>query len=131
MLQTLLKFSPALLLWLPQSLLAAEKIDPKTLDGSIYTSFGSLYFKVPGWPISFGDKKKARKMLIKATTMNPTGIDPNYFYAEFLYEEDEYQLAKKYIEIAAKAPSRKSRPIADAGRRAEIKILLKKIKLEL
>ena len=40
-------------------LLAAKKIDPLTLDGSIFTSLGSLYYKVPGWPLSFGDKETA------------------------------------------------------------------------
>src|SRR6185503_8472335 len=33
----------------------ALEIDPKALDGSAYTSLGSLYYQVPGWPIGFGD----------------------------------------------------------------------------
>ena len=40
-------------------LLAAEKINPAALNGSAYNSLGSLYAKVPGWPIGFGDKAKA------------------------------------------------------------------------
>ena len=38
----------------------ALAIDPKALDGSAYTSLGSLYYQVPGWPIGFGDDKIAR-----------------------------------------------------------------------
>ena len=34
-------------------------IDPKALDGSAYASLGSLFYQVPGWPIGFGDDKKA------------------------------------------------------------------------
>ena len=47
-------------------LLHAEKINPQALDGAVYTCLGSLYAKVPSWPISFGDKDKARKYLKKA-----------------------------------------------------------------
>lgn len=39
---------------------------PQTLDGSAYTSLGSLYYKVPGWPIGFGDDDKAEEMLKKS-----------------------------------------------------------------
>lgn len=41
------------------------KTSPQTLDGSAYTSLGSLYYKVPGWPIGFGDDDKAEQMLKK------------------------------------------------------------------
>jgi hypothetical protein len=33
----------------------AMQIDPNALQGSAYTSLGTLYFKVPGWPVGFGD----------------------------------------------------------------------------
>ncbi len=33
------------------SLEAALKIAPEALDGSAYTSLGSLYYQVPGWPL--------------------------------------------------------------------------------
>ncbi|MCK5923733.1 MAG: hypothetical protein KAG66_22555, partial [Methylococcales bacterium] len=41
----------------------AEQIDSATLDGSVMTSLGALYYQVPGWPVGFGNKKKARKYL--------------------------------------------------------------------
>src|SRR5512143_1131776 len=41
-------------------LLAADRINPAALDGSVSNSLGRLYAKVPGWPIGFGDKKKAQ-----------------------------------------------------------------------
>ncbi|MFW5386410.1 MULTISPECIES: hypothetical protein [unclassified Yersinia (in: enterobacteria)] len=37
----------------------AIKLDANALDGSAYTSLGTLYYQVPGWPIGFGDKKQA------------------------------------------------------------------------
>ena len=52
----------------------------------LITSLGTLYYKVPGWPIGFGSDKKAREYLAKALDLNPTGIDPNYFMGEFLFD---------------------------------------------
>ncbi len=109
-------------------LLQAEKINPDALHGSIYTSLGSLYYQVPGWPLGFVDDEQAEKYLKKALAMNPDGIDPNYFYGDYLIEEGKYDEARKYLNKALNAPDRPARPIADKGRRAEIKAKLEKIK---
>jgi len=105
-------------------LLAAEKINPEALNGSIYTSLGSLYYQVPGWPIAFGDDKQAEKYLKKALAINPDGIDSNYFYADFMLEEGNQEQAKNYFKKALKAPARINRPLADKGRRDEIQAKL-------
>lgn len=112
-------------------LLAAEKVDPNALQGSIYTSLGSLYYKVPGWPIGFGDKKKAKAYLEKALQINPDGVDPNFFYADFLSERGEYKKAVPYYEKALTAPPRAGREDADAGRKAEAEDGLKIAKSKL
>ncbi len=104
----------------------AEKIDPNVLNGSIYTSLGSLYYQVPGWPLGFGNDDKAHDYLKKALALNPEGIDPNYFYGDFMLEEGEYQRAIDAFEKALAAPSRADRPIADSGRKQEIKAALVK-----
>ncbi|HEU4352881.1 MAG TPA: tetratricopeptide repeat protein [Burkholderiales bacterium] len=102
----------------------ALEIDPKALDGSAYTSLGSLYYQVPGWPIGFGNDDKAREMLGKALALNPDGIDPNYFMGDFLYRKGDYAAAKEALNKALKAPPRSGRAIADEGRRKEIEALL-------
>lgn len=107
-------------------LLQAEKINPKALNGSAYTSLGSLYYQVPGWPIGFGSDKKAEIYLKKALAINPTGIDPNYFYADFLLKQEKAAEAITVLKTALAAPNRPNRPVADAGRRGEINQLLKK-----
>lgn len=106
-------------------LLKAEKINPNALHGSVYTSLGSLYYQVPGWPLGYGDDEQAEKYLQKALSMNPDGIDPNYFYGDFLLENGKHQEAKTYMEKALNAPARKERPLADEGRRGEISAKLK------
>lgn len=107
-------------------LLAALKLDPDAMDGSAYTSLGSLYYKVPGWPLSFGDKDKARQYLQTALGKNPDGIDPNYFYGEFLLESGRKAEAATYLAHALAAPARPGREDADRGRRGEIQTLLAK-----
>jgi tetratricopeptide (TPR) repeat protein len=106
---------------------AAIKLDPKALDGSAYTSLGTLYYKVPGFPVGFGDDEKAEKLIKKALEMNPDGIDPNFFYAEFLFEQDRYQEALQRLDRAAHAAPRPGREAADKGRQAEIAALRQKI----
>lgn len=106
----------------------ALSIQPDALQGSAYTSLGVLYYKVPGWPVGFGSDKKAKQLLTKALEINPQGIDPNYFYAEFLTEERDYKGAMRYLELAKQAPARPDRPLADSGRKQEIAALEQKLK---
>jgi tetratricopeptide (TPR) repeat protein len=106
---------------------AAMKIDPDALQGSGYTSLGTLYYKVPGFPIGFGNKSKAREYLEHALAINPDGIDPNFFYGEFLLEQDEYPQALEHLQKALRAPPRPGREVADAGRRKEIEALIGKV----
>ena len=106
----------------------AIEIDGKALEGSALNSLGVLYYKVPGWPIAFGDKDKARDLLQKALAVNPQGIDPNFFYGEFLVETRQPEQAVTYLERALQAPPRPGRQVADTGRREEVRALLAKIK---
>jgi tetratricopeptide (TPR) repeat protein len=105
----------------------ALKQNPGALDGSAHTSLGSLYYQVPGWPVAFGDDEQAEKHLKQALQINPEGIDPNFFYGDFLLGGDRLDEAKTYLERALRAPDRPERPLADAGRRQEIKAKLAEI----
>ena len=113
------------------SLEAALAIDPQALDGSVYTSLGSLYYQVPGWPLGFGDDKRAEAMLQKALEINPDGIDPNYFYGDYLFRQKRYAQARAALLRAQAAPDRPGRMLADEGRRGEIRALLSKVEAEL
>jgi tetratricopeptide (TPR) repeat protein len=104
-----------------------EKAAPETLDGSVFTSLASLYYKVPGWPIGFGDDEKAEVYLKKALSVNPDGIDPNFFYGDYEYEQGHYDLARRYFEKVLSAAPRPGRELADAGRRKEAQDLLAKM----
>ena len=104
---------------------------PEAMMGSAYTSLGSLYYQVPGWPIGFGDSEKAKVMLLKGLDYNPDGIDSNYFYADFLRDQKQYRQALDAFEKALKAPPRPGRELADEGRKQEIKAGMATVKKHL
>ena len=106
-------------------------IDDRALDGSAYNSLGVLYYRVPGWPIGFGDRKKAEELIRKALAINPDGIDPNYFYGDFLLSSGRPAEALPYLQRALAAPPRPGREIADKGRRAEAAALQEKARSQM
>ncbi len=102
--------------------------DPSVLNGSALTSLGVLYYKVPGWPLGFGDEERAAFMLKRGLALNPDGIDSNYFYADFLVSQGKKEEAKLYLQKAKAAAPRPGREIADAGRQSEIARLQEQLK---
>jgi tetratricopeptide (TPR) repeat protein len=113
------------------SLEKAMELDANALDGSAYTSLGTLYFKVPGWPVGFGSDKKAASLLEQALAINPDGIDPNYFYADYLISKKDYDEAERFLLKAQQATPRAGRERADAGRQAEISDALASVREKL
>jgi tetratricopeptide (TPR) repeat protein len=109
----------------------AIAIDANVEGGYAYDVLGQLYAKVPGWPIGFGNKKKARQYLQKALAISPDDINTNYFYAQFLFDHGEYTDALRYVQRAQAAPSRTRWPLADQGRQREVAELLDKINKKL
>jgi tetratricopeptide (TPR) repeat protein len=109
----------------------AMELDADALQGSAYTSLGTLYFSVPGWPVGFGDDAKAEELLLHALAVNPDGIDPNYFYGDFLSRQKRYPESKTYLLKAQAAPPRPNRQVADAGRQKEISQALLEIEKHL
>jgi tetratricopeptide (TPR) repeat protein len=102
----------------------AEAMNGDALGGGIYASLGALYSKVPGGFVGFGDDDVARAYLERALAIDPTGIDNNYFYGEFLIEQGEYRAALDALDAALASAVNPDRPVFDAGRRAEIRELI-------
>jgi tetratricopeptide (TPR) repeat protein len=98
----------------------AYKMAPAKLDAGAPTSLGVLYYRVPGFPVGFGDKVKARQLLEQAVKLAPTGLDAWYFYADFLYEQKEYSKAAEAFRHALALPPHPDRPAWDKNRRLVI-----------
>lgn len=105
----------------------AYGLDPAALDAGGPTSLGVLYYRVPGWPIGFGDTDKARQLLEQATQLAPNGLDAWYFYGDFLYNQSEYREAVAAFQHALAIPVHPDRPLWDKSRRLVIQELLAKI----
>jgi tetratricopeptide (TPR) repeat protein len=97
----------------------AIEIDGDAMQGSAYSSLGTLYYSVPGWPLGFGDDDKAEEFLQKGLSLNPDEIDSNYFYAEFLVDQQKTTQALEFYRNALNAPPREGRIVADEGRRKQ------------
>ena len=102
----------------------AIEIDPEAMNGSALTSLGTLYYSVPGWPVGFGNDKKAQELLQRGLKANPDGIDSNYFYAEYLRDKGKLADARTYYLKAQTAAPRPGRLSADQGRQQEIQAAL-------
>ncbi len=109
-------------------LLKAIEINPQAMNGSAYVTLGTLYYMTPKWPIGFGDKESAQKMLQTALKINPNGIDSNYFYGDFLLSNNELDEAEKYFNRAIAAPTRTEQLYADNQLKEEAKLALKNTK---
>lgn len=102
-------------------------INPNLDMGLAHGVLGAIYYRVPGWPIAFGDKEKAKKYLETALQIGPQSIDNNYYYGDFLRDQGEYAQAKKFLLTAQSISPRKDRMAADKGRLTEIEESLKKV----
>jgi tetratricopeptide (TPR) repeat protein len=105
----------------------AYEMDPAALDAEATVSLGVLYYRTPGFPISFGNNTKARSLLEQGVRIAPTGLDALYFYGDFLYSQGELTQAAAVLKQALKVPGDPSRPLWDYNRREVAKELLAKI----
>ncbi len=108
-------------------LLAAEKIDPNALHGSVYTTLGSFYYMVPGGFIGFGDDDRALEYLNKALVIAPDDMDANYFMGDYWLEQHKYKKAIPYLQKVITLPPVVERPIYSNGRKAEARAKLEMI----
>lgn len=107
----------------------AIKQNPQALEGAAYVTLGTLYYKVPAWPVSFGNNLIAEQLLKTSLKINPGGIDANYFYADFLIQQDRISEAEEFLERAMHARVRPQQIYADSQLQNVVKNTLAKTKL--
>ncbi len=87
---------------------AAEKIDPKYLDGGVYNAWGRFYYELP-WPKY--DAKKCEQNLRKAVEVNPSDLRARVYLADLYVNEGNPKEAKKLIDaVLAAQPGKYDRP---------------------
>lgn len=100
------------------------QIDPDAAGGGGMTTLGTLYAQVPGWPIAFGNKKTAEKLLEKAALRHPNALVSQYFYGKFLLDQNRKSQAIDVFEKAVQLEPRKRSLLSDGSRLAEMGQLL-------
>ena len=100
-------------------LVKAIDINPKAMEAAAYIALGNLYYRLPGWPISFGDEDLARQYLESAVKLFPDEVDTNYFLGDYWLGEGQYDKALLYLEKAEKAEVRPEHELSDRHTKAE------------
>ena len=78
-------------------------IDPSWQDGYAKAFLARLYATVPGWPISFGNKKRAFGMMKEVLSANPTSLAANLYEGQRLLEAGEIEMARKRLSVVTDA----------------------------
>lgn len=97
-------------------------INPNFKQGSAYVVLGTLYYKIPSWPIAYGDKHEAEKLLKKGLEINPDGIDSNYFYGDYLQSQNRFEEAQLYFNKAIAASASQGQNLGTAELQEQAKI---------
>lgn len=74
---------------LESSLNTARRLDPKFHHAGADRSLGLLYRDAPGWPLSVGNRKKARLHLVNAVRLDPAYPENRLCLLESLIEWDD------------------------------------------
>lgn len=96
-------------------------LNPKAMEATAFITLGNLYYRLPGWPISFGDDEQALQYLETAIKLDPDGLDANYFLGDYWLSEEEFDKAMPYLEKANQAPIRPYHRLSDMRVKAEAK----------
>ena len=94
-------------------LIRSIDFDPKAMGASAFITLGNLYYRLPGWPISYGNNDLARQYLESAVKLFPNALDANYFLGDFWLHEEDHAKALPYLEKAEKAPVRPNHLLSD------------------
>ncbi|MDR4517677.1 MAG: TRAP transporter TatT component family protein [Nitrosomonas sp.] len=82
-----------------QLFLRVIELDEHYDNAGAHKALGRMYYKLPGFPISFGNKEKALFHLKRAHTLFPNDIITRAFYAEVLLDMGRVQEARKHAEF--------------------------------
>jgi tetratricopeptide (TPR) repeat protein len=72
----------------------------KSISSSSAALLGHLYYKVPSFPISFGDINTAKDYFSQALRIDSSNMEANYYFAAFLQDEGMQIEADDYFKRA-------------------------------
>jgi tetratricopeptide (TPR) repeat protein len=113
-----------------RSVLQSVSGAPLDRDATIMreVTLGALYAQAPPFPISFGDAREAEAHFRRALAVDPNGLEPNYYFADFLFRQHRYREANTVAQTALRAAPRANRDLGDRGERGDLTELLAAIR---
>ncbi len=112
-----------------QALISAESQCPDHPTAALLeTALGVLFAEAPPRPLSFGDAAQAEAHFRRGLAADPTGIEQNYYYADFLADRRRFPEAEDALRKALAAPARPGRDLGDRGVRQAAATLLAEIR---
>ena len=102
------------------------KEDPTLEEGLALGVLGTLYHKVPAWPLAYKDDKRAKEYLKEALARFPEGMHANMYYGQYLLEKKAYGSAEGYLTAALDSAANRNDAISQ-GRQTEILATLEQI----
>ncbi len=83
-----------------ENLETAIELDATGQNGYPQAFLGYLYAGVPSWPLSFGNAKTSRLYLDQALEIDSDSVENNYLKAVVLVADEDFETARRHIEIA-------------------------------
>jgi tetratricopeptide (TPR) repeat protein len=108
----------------------AEKVlelDESYFYGGPWRVLGRIYNKVPGWPVSIGDNRKALECFEAALEFGPKFYLNHLYVAECYQSLNDKKKAKEHLQWVIDAPLSKNHEREDAAYKKEAKAMLKKL----
>jgi tetratricopeptide (TPR) repeat protein len=103
------------------------EIDESYFYGGPWRVLGRLYDKVPGWPVSIGDKRKALECFEAALEFGPKFYLNHLYIAECYLSLGNKAKARHHLQWIVDAPLSKHHEREDEGYKREARALLKKL----
>lgn len=97
---------------------ALESADPEVTPAAL-ASLGTLHSKVPGWPVGFGNDKKAKQFFEDAEQAGAGSLDFYMMYAEYALSKGMKEKALSLLQASEQVAPRSDRQVTDAARIAE------------
>ena len=102
----------------------ALEIDPRALDGSAYTSLGSLYYQVPGLADRLRQRREGARAPAEGARDQSRGHRPELFPRRLPVPQGRLRRCAPGARQGAQGAAAPDRALADEGRRKEIEALL-------
>jgi hypothetical protein len=114
-----------------KTLEASLAILPNSSAPDAYSTLGAMYANMPGFPLAFGDKKKARVHFQQCLTLDAKHVGCNINYASLLLKQEDFAGAIKHANAGIAGLPRPGRDKADKASRGSAETIITKAKEQL